>query len=314
MHDSISFRSILAATDLSRGSGETLAAAAALAASTGAALHVVHAVAPERGEAVLRMQRRIHDARAALRAQIGEIPGGTAPASGAVVFERPAAGILARAREVGADLLVIGPHRPRGVGDQVLGTTADDLVRRSSVPCLIVRGPLAQRLRRIVVASDLTPVSEGALAVAIRLARTLRSVEPSEDPEVTLLHVETDRPSEHAGFGQRFHAWLELDREASLAREAAGGDAPRIEQKVVTGPSPQEEIMRYARESGADLLVMGTRGDRPLVKVLLGSVSAAVARATETPLLLLPPAVWGVDARRGITGVPGAVEPVLQDS
>ncbi|CAN5893698.1 universal stress protein [soil metagenome] len=48
-------------------------------------------------------------------------------------------GILHAAEEVGADLIVIGSHGRRGVKRLVLGSVAEDVVRRAPCPVLVVR-------------------------------------------------------------------------------------------------------------------------------------------------------------------------------
>jgi nucleotide-binding universal stress UspA family protein len=291
--------SILVATDLSLGASATLMAAAGLASHLGAELHVVHALEPARGpggEELLPMQRRIHDSRAALRTLVeGAIPGGEA-ASARVVFERASAGILRRAAEVGAELIVIGPHRVRGLGDQVLGTTADQLMRESTIPCLIARGEIAIPPRRIVVPTDLSEVAAGALGFALRLGNSWWGGQAAAAAELTVVHVDPEAAPHDAGFADDLDSRAELERQTAAALARAGADRPLVTQKLLRGRSPADEIVRFVRESGADLLVMGTRGDRPVVKLLLGSVSAAVARAAETSLLLLPPAVWSEEA------------------
>jgi nucleotide-binding universal stress UspA family protein len=64
-----------------------------------------------------------------------------------------------------------------------------------------------------------------------------------------------------------------------------------ILERVVPAPDPAREILRVAAEGPADLLVLATRRETG-ADPRLGSVSAAVARATPCPLLLVPPATW----------------------
>lgn len=65
----------------------------------------------------------------------------------------------------------------------------------------------------------------------------------------------------------------------------------RLQQRVLEGILPAEGILRTARESRADLLVMSTHADHPLVRTLLGTVSGAVLRQGRVPMLLIPPPV-----------------------
>jgi nucleotide-binding universal stress UspA family protein len=65
-------------------------------------------------------------------------------AEGVVVEEvghRPGAGIVQQAKEWPADLIVCGTHGRRGIGRLVLGSDAEYIVRRASVPVLLLRNP-----------------------------------------------------------------------------------------------------------------------------------------------------------------------------
>ena len=76
------------------------------------------------------------------------------------------------------------------------------------------------------------------------------------------------------------------------ARARAGGAAfVEIHERLGSGAGPAEEILRRAALDAADLLAVGTLGAGEPSSGL-GSVSAAVARATPCPLLLVPPAAW----------------------
>lgn len=74
-------------------------------------------------------------------------------------------------------------------------------------------------------------------------------------------------------------------RKCGLKRAARVG----IRETVAPGSDPVEEILRGAVSESADLLVMGTSGTAGAASGF-GSVSAAVARRTPCPLLLVPPA------------------------
>lgn len=53
----------------------------------------------------------------------------------------PADAILAAAESEGADVIVIGSSGKSGVGRILLGSVSDDVIRRSSVPVMVVRAP-----------------------------------------------------------------------------------------------------------------------------------------------------------------------------
>src|SRR5262249_7953655 len=54
---------------------------------------------------------------------------------------------------------------------------------------------------------------------------------------------------------------------------------------------PGREILRAARETGADLIVMGTHGRTGLTRLLTGSVAEKVLRKAPCPVLTVKTAV-----------------------
>jgi nucleotide-binding universal stress UspA family protein len=52
---------------------------------------------------------------------------------------------------------------------------------------------------------------------------------------------------------------------------------------------PAHAIAKIADEAGADLIVVGTRGESPLTRLLLGSVTQRLLHIAEQPVLVIPP-------------------------
>ncbi len=77
------------------------------------------------------------------------------------------------------------------------------------------------------------------------------------------------------------------DAVADAARRSgnAGVDAVRAVRVGV----PHHEIVDYAADVDADLLVVGSHGRRGLSRALLGSVAARVVRGSPVPVLVVPP-------------------------
>jgi nucleotide-binding universal stress UspA family protein len=143
------FRHILVATDFSECSSIALDTAIELAGRYGAALTLVHVFAlpvypymdivpmaidietPAREAA----DEELHKALAAARTQL--------PSARAVLKQAGAVWeqILVTAREVGADLIVLGTHGRTGVSHALIGSVAERVVRHSPVPVLTVCRP-----------------------------------------------------------------------------------------------------------------------------------------------------------------------------
>lgn len=58
------------------------------------------------------------------------------------------------------------------------------------------------------------------------------------------------------------------------------------ERHVLEG-GPSREIVAYAEQSGADLVVMGTHGRGGINRILLGSVAERVVRSSPVPVLTI---------------------------
>jgi nucleotide-binding universal stress UspA family protein len=142
-----------------------------------------------------------------------------------------------------------------------------------------------KRIRRIMHATDFSPVSRAAFARAMDLARTSRA-------ELTLVHVYSavvPYMGESYALPQvytqmlasvRADAQRHLDR--LLARAKRAGVRGRT---LLLEGIPHDRIVRAARARRADLLVIGTHGRTGLAGMLLGSVAARVIALAPCPVL-----------------------------
>lgn len=267
----LTLKSVLVATDLDASSASALRSAARLAALAEARLHLVHV-----------SDQPVSGAESRLR-ELFEQTAPDAPGveSAQVVRGTPAEAIVDAAARVDADVVILGPHR-RGTGHTgELGSTAASIVRTAPCPCLVTATELRLPLERVIAAIDLSEGASGVLAVALSWASALRP--RGGEAWLTALHVTSDSGDDTV---QRVRE--EVQRARALARGAAFVE---IHERLGGSSDPAEEILRHAVSDSADLLAVGTRGaDQPASD--LGSVSAAVARATPCPLLLVPPATW----------------------
>ena len=79
---------------------------------------------------------------------------------------------------------------------------------------------------------------------------------------------------------------LRRQREDELARAVSAlGPEPPVESELLDGDAA-DLLTRASQE--LDLLVLGSRGYGPVRAVLLGSVSTALVRSAESPLVIVP--------------------------
>lgn len=138
--------------------------------------------------------------------------------------------------------------------------------------------------RRVLVPLDGSEAAQTAvphaMAVANRFQSTLTLLRAAERPSRSLVTricaLALATPEQHEG--QQY-------LESVAARYAAGPVAVRT---VHLAGSAVDVILRHAREVNADLIVMSTRGQSGLERLLLGSVTDEIRRQAACPLLIVP--------------------------
>ena len=100
--------------------------------------------------------------------------------------------------------------------------------------------------------------------------------------KLILTHVVRVGYAQGAGYGHEpdLLAWLERRAEPLRAAGLA------VEVHVRAAGAPADEILAAAAETGADLVVVGSRSESRVKSLFLGSVARAVIRQTRLPLLL----------------------------
>lgn len=166
-------RKILVATDLTPKSNRAVERAIALAAKWGARLYVVHVV--EVGDetsatAVATASKQAAEALADLERQIKRNP--TATGIDIEILStlgNPAERILAKCDRLLINLLVMGAGEKRTIGQRLLGTNVDRVLRRSMDPVLCVHKPAVSPYRKVVIATDFSEPSNVAFDCGIAL-------------------------------------------------------------------------------------------------------------------------------------------------
>jgi nucleotide-binding universal stress UspA family protein len=133
---------------------------------------------------------------------------------------------------------------------------------------------------RILVAVDGSPKSEKTISIAVDLARRYEA-------EVTVVHVREYERYEGADvdLGPPIPA-EQLVEKVLVSFRDAGVEARGTIRRADAGHT-SDHIVEAARESGADLIVMGTRGMGELKSLLLGGVANKVVHHATCPVLLV---------------------------
>jgi nucleotide-binding universal stress UspA family protein len=140
--------------------------------------------------------------------------------------------------------------------------------------------------RRILLPSDFSECSAEAARAARRLAEIFGA-------RLVVLHV-LDEP---AALDPMFRGEVPMEllrgRMEQYARESmeafvADGfrGTENVETRIASGV-PYREILREARETGADLIVIGTHGRTGVEHVIFGSTAEKVVRMSPCPVLTI---------------------------
>lgn len=141
-------------------------------------------------------------------------------------------------------------------------------------------------IHRILVATDLSPLSECAVQDGCQLAKQFGA-------ELHLLTVVSYPFSEFAQQCQQDYGKSIEDCEAEhyahaeeqlRAIDVAPVDKARV-TRVARKGFPIAEIQRYATTQKADLLILGTHGLTGFKHVFVGSVAEAIVRTAHCPVL-----------------------------
>jgi len=280
---------VLVGIDLTERSRNAFSRAVELARSRGAALTILHVTS----DALPAQVATAHDTFATdvLRDLVSKAQaGGVANATQVLVRGRDYETIIEQAHKDNSSLIVIGTHRPSSIIQDMLGTTADRVLRYGAFPLLLVRAKAERAYKTILVAVDFSPASRKALELVIRLFPQAR---------IAVL----------TAYGSPRRSMLGDDREAREAaaetrRLALKGFLAEVAQSLGSAYDPdvteivpvaergwaEDVILKYAEEHKPDLIVVGTHARGGLQHAVLGSVAEWVLTEAPSDVLAVPPA------------------------
>lgn len=287
---------ILAATDFSGSAANAVERAAMLASQTDASLVVMNVIsrgtlnalhdlmspdASDELEDILLKESldRLHELEQGISERHG-VSAQTSVSAGSVLRE-----IDTYANGTDADLLVLGAHGGGFVRDMLLGSTTERVLRKTTLPMLVVKRPPSVRYERVLIPVDFSERSHAAIALA-------RSVAP--EAELILVHA-FEVPYE----GKLRQAGLE-ESKVDAVREAARQEALRRLEELLAGPGvpaasmrhvlvygqPASAILEQAQSHGCDLIAMGKQGLGMMEELVLGSVTRQVVEHAQCDVLV----------------------------
>ena len=179
------------------------------------------------------------------------------------------------------DLVVVGTHGMGAVQKLVIGSSAEQIFRQSTCPVLTV-GPSVEgaatpdvAFKHILFATDFGPGCEREAAYAFSLAQ-------ENEATVTLLHV-VGHLDDYSDDGLTLKR--ELVKQQLQALVPGGVEAWCHTQSRMAVGDPATEILRLARETSADLIVMGAKARAGLAGHVPGTKAYKIVSEAHCPVL-----------------------------
>jgi len=293
------FDRVIVPVDFSEGSRTAFGHGAAFAEAFGSVLELVHVVEhvgqthPAFWSTEPRLAGELHrQALALAEASMQQLLPHLPTTSGVQLRTRVLSGSLPgtlseHAAETHAGLIVVASHGRTGLSRWLLGGVSERLLRTAPCPVLIVRGGSASdhpRLRRVLLAVDLSEHSRHALEVAGQVARSFGAA-------LEVLYVwaapfyDADEHFDADLFERiRQSARAELDEFV-----ASAGLSPDLAVSVsITSGTPSQKIGERIQADPPDLLVLGSHGHGGFKRLILGSVAETVVRYAGCAALVVP--------------------------
>jgi nucleotide-binding universal stress UspA family protein len=292
---------ILVCLDHSSFSDAALRHAISIAKTFDSAMTLLYVLQPAHETAVLHTTDPFswEIARKEAGAYLEQLEGETARATGLQVDWRleqghPAERILSLARDIGADLIVLGSHGESGARAWGLGSTAQQVLSVARASVLVARGAGGHAQdeaapTRILLPLDGSLRAESVLPTAARIAR-------AHGAELLLAHVVAEpfaTAMQHVGDELDLARQVATSLESCAARYLEGlchqleREGLAVRSIVVRRADERQSLLDVVLTEGVDLVVVSAHGNTCNPAQSFGSVTTHMLAHASAPLLVL---------------------------
>jgi len=292
----VGVKKVLVCSDMSSGSDWALGRAALLVRDFGAECHLIHATDTDAVQHYSDLDTGIvslpelasQEATRSLSAQIERCWPADLPQPTIVVTSgNPLTSIPDYASSHAMDIVVLGFQRAGVMEKLFLGTTATRLIKRLSVPVLVVRNTPDQPYQKILIPVDFSLYAEQALLQVRRLTSTatlvlMHAFESVYEGYLTQAGIDdaTIHRYRIAARDQAFKRLLALAEQGGLKQDD-------YTMQLVHG-NPYEEILTTAESLKVDCIALGKQGRNFVNDLLMGSVTKHVLLKAKADVLIQP--------------------------
>jgi universal stress protein E len=205
--------------------------------------------------------------------------------------------IIRQVQHGGHDLVVVGTHDTHGLKHLLLGGTARTLLHDCPCPVWVSKpGPKIEP-RNILVASDLSPLSDEVVHIGLGLGR----LAGAQTHVLDVIEYPVDRllsPMSDDSLSRKYHVRVRGEAEQALHAqiERSEGNEPQatITIHVADGDGIADHaIVKFIHEHDIDLLVLGTVARHGLSGFVLGNTAERLLPEVPCAVLAIKPADFG---------------------
>lgn len=196
--------------------------------------------------------------------------------------------ILNYAKKHKMDLIILGAHGKYSIHDWFVGTTAEYIARKTTLPVLIIKKPQVKPYRKILIPIDCSAASEQALLFANQLfpRANLRLLHVGDHEFEDLL--KNNAPHNPKIKTLRNSILLSIKEKIKTFLKKTNPNLIKLACDIKFG-YPGAVIIDEAKKQNQDLVVMGTKGHGKRHYLFIGRVASRVLIETDRDVLLVPP-------------------------
>lgn len=182
--------------------------------------------------------------------------------------------IVEAAREIKAELIVMGTMGAVGFTKKILGSNASRVVREAECPVITIKGQNHRfGIKHILLPLDLTKETKEKVSRGVNLARMFGAV----------IHIVTIVESDDEFIMNR------LTRQMHQVEDIITENGIKCTSEFITGKDVVDEILKAAKRVEADLILIMTQQEVGFTDLFISSAAQEIINNSEIPVLSIRP-------------------------
>jgi nucleotide-binding universal stress UspA family protein len=181
-----------------------------------------------------------------------------------IEFGAPASKITEYAEKKKVDIIIMGSHGVTGLRELFIGSNAEKIVRKSTIPVLVVKDFFKGPITDIVFPNTLDLDNQEDLVMKVKALQNFFKAKL----HIVWINTPVNFTSDS----------VTIDRLIAFAKRFM---LKNFSVHVFNHPDEEEGILRFTKMINANMIAMGTHGRRGLAHILNGSLTEDVANHTD---------------------------------